>query len=235
MEERYERPEKIKSDKQVIYEWKLKIKKLFEIVDKKKTNGQGEEIPNKLSVSQIKECYECLFEGIINDYISIDEQLYYLKKLYNSKSYVEDENLPQERASEKEQYDTYKEIIYEKIQELETNQIKNISRDQIIITYMKINEYYNETIDTFNKRGKISIDEFKKIYNDFIWSYENDNKIKNIRPNARPDFRIDYIEWAEKILAISETRVIIYTIKDLAIYKEKLNEFIENNKEKQRH
>lgn len=235
MEERYERPEKIKSDKQVIYEWKLKIKKLFEIVDKKKTNEQGEEIPNKLSVSQIKECYECLFEGIINDYISIDEQLYYLKKLYNSKSYVEDEKLPQERASEKEQYDTYKEIIYEKIQELETNQIKNISRDQIIITYMKINEYYNETIDAFNKRGKISIDEFKKIYNDFIWSYENDNKIKNIRPNARPDFRIDYIEWAEKILAISETRVIIYTIKDLAIYKEKINEFIENNKEKQRH
>ena len=100
---------------------------------------------------------------------------------------------------------------------------------------MKINEYYNETIDALNKRGKISIEDFEKIYNHFTWAFENDNKIKNIRPEARPDFRIDYIEWAKKILAISETRVIIYTIKDLAIYKEKLNEFIENNKEKQRH
>lgn len=234
-ERRTEEPEKIKSDKQIIYEWKLKIKRLFEIAEKKKINEQGEEIPNKLSVSQIKECYECLFEGIINNYISVNEQLYYLKKLYNFKSYVEDENLPQERINEKKQYDTYKEIIYEKIQELETNQIKKMPQNQIINTYMKIKEYYNETIEILKKRGKISIDEFKKIYNVFIWAYESDNKIKNIRPDVRPDFRIDYNEWARKILAISETHVIIYTLKDLAIYKEKLNQFIEENKEKQRH
>lgn len=223
----FENPEVVKSDERIAAEWRKNFKKIFEIITKDKKYN--------LSLSQFKPCYEELMTGIINDFLSLDEKIYYLKQLYNSHSYLEDENLPQERTSEKEQYNTYKEIIYEKIQELETNQIKKISRDQIIKTYMKINGYYNETIDALNKRGKISIEDFEKIYNHFTWAFENDNKIKNIRPEARPDFRIDYIEWAEKILAISETHVIIYTIKDLAVYKEKLNEFIENNKEKQRH